>query len=418
MDGNYNNNRPDEEYKETSSIEEEEHGKSNEKIYIGEDYREPVGKKKKRSFKGSLFSYIIVVLIASLIGGLVSPYIGARLYGDILPDPNSNKYLSEAQTINISPSDYVPSTVTAVAKKAISSVVGITTVEEVQQFWFLEPEEREGLVGSGVIVDSDGYILTNSHVIADGKAKAVNVLFENGDKGEAEIIWNDALLDLAVIKVDKTGLPVADLGDSDELEIGELAVGIGNPLGLEFQRTVTSGIISGLNRNIRIGQNIIEDLIQTDASINPGNSGGPLLNSKGEVIGINTAKIKGGEGLGFAIPINKAKLIVEEVVESGTFETVALGISSIFVKDYEEMFGVDFEVDKGIIIVKVHQGTPAHKAGLLNGDIVIKLGDLEINNINDLKKGLYNYSLGDSETLTIIRNGETITVDVTFTQLN
>lgn len=404
MNDDYNKDRRDEEH-----VEHVEH--------VETKYSKPIvsEKKKKKSFKGSLFSYIALALVASIIGGLISPYIGNQLYGNILPQPYSNKYISDAQQINITPKDDI-TTVSAVAKKAMGSVVGITTIEEVQQFWF-EPIEREG-VGSGVIIDSAGYILTNSHVVADGKAKSVNVLFENGEKVDAEVIWNERLLDLAVVKVNKTGLPVADLGDSDKLEIGELAVAIGNPLGLEFQRTVTDGIVSGLNRNIRISDNqVIEDLIQTSASINPGNSGGPLLNNKGEVIGINTAKIKGGEGLGFAIPINKAKAIVKEVVENGTYETVILGITSVPVKDYEAAFGVDLNVDNGIIIIKVHEDTPASKAGLLNGDIVSKLGNLKIQDITDLKKALYKYRKGDKEELTIIRNGEEMKVNIEFTDL-
>lgn len=404
MNNDYNKHRPDEEH--------EEHVE-----HVETKYSKPIvsEKKKKKSFKGSLFSYIAIALVASIIGGLISPYIGNQLYGNILPEPYSNKYISDAQQINITPKDDI-TTVSAVAKKAMGSVVGITTIEEVQQFWF-EPIEREG-VGSGVIIDSAGYILTNSHVVADGKAKSVNVLFENGEKVDAEVIWNERLLDLAVVKVNKTGLPVADLGDSDKLEIGEIAVAIGNPLGLEFQRTVTDGIVSGLNRNIRISDNqVIEDLIQTSASINPGNSGGPLLNNKGEVIGINTAKIKGGEGLGFAIPINKAKAIVKEVVENGTYETVILGITSVPVKDYEAAFGVDLNVDNGIIIIKVHEDTPASRAGLLNGDIVSKLGNLKIEDITDLKKALYKYRKGDKEELTIIRNGEKKKVNIEFTDL-
>lgn len=404
MNDDYNKDRPDEEH--------EEHVE-----HVETKYSKPIvsENKKKKSFKGSFFSYIALALVASIIGGLISPYIGNQLYGNILPEPYSNKYISDAQQINITPKDDI-TTVSAVAKKAMGSVVGITTIEEVQQFWF-EPIEREG-VGSGVIIDSAGYILTNSHVVADGKAKSVNVLFENGEKVDAEVIWNERLLDLAVVKVNKTGLPVCDLGDSDKLEIGEIAVAIGNPLGLEFQRTVTDGIVSGLNRNIRISDNqVIEDLIQTSASINPGNSGGPLLNNKGEVIGINTAKIKGGEGLGFAIPINKAKAIVKEVVENGTYETVILGITSVPVKDYEAAFGVDLNVDNGIIIIKIHEDTPASKAGLLNGDIVSKLGNLKIQDITDLKKALYKYRKGDKEELTIIRNGEKKKVNIEFTDL-
>lgn len=418
MDGNYNN-KLGEEYEETSSADERD-----ENIYKEESYKEPKReyvcrdyveskKTKKKSFRGSLTSYIAIALVASIIGGLVSPYIGTKLYGGILPEPNTNKYMGD--TISINPTDNI-NTVSAVAKKAMSSVVGITTIEEVQQFWF-QPIEREG-IGSGVIVGSNGYILTNSHVVADGQAKSVNVLFENGEKDQAEVLWNDSVLDLAIVKVNKTGLPVADLGDSDNLEIGEIAVAIGNPLGLEFQRTVTSGIISGINRSIQISENrIMEDLIQTDASINPGNSGGPLLNGKGQVIGINTAKVNSGEGLGFAIPINKAKEIVEQVLENGSYKTVFLGISSLSVKEYEGMFGVDFNVDNGVIIIQVHKDTPAYRAGLLNGDIITKIGDTELENMNDLKKVLYKYRQGDEETLIIVRNGEEMKINIEFSDV-
>lgn len=171
------------------------------------------------------------------------------LYGKILPMPKGIETQPSKKTeqINITPQDSI-SNVSAVAQKSISSVVGITTVEVVREFIWERPVEG---VGSGVIVDSNGYILTNSHVIGDGKAKELNVLFESGDKMPGKVLWSDPALDLAIVKVDKTGLPAADLGDSDSLEVGELAVAIGNPLGLDFQRTVTSGVISGLNRSIK-----------------------------------------------------------------------------------------------------------------------------------------------------------------------
>lgn len=442
-DYNNNENNVDKPYEEGGLIEEQKSYEVDDKTSKEESYNKPIKKKRKKSFRGSLLSYVIVVLIASIIGGLMVPYIGANLYGTVLPNPymdqygaeeDTNEYLSNTNPINISPRDDI-TRVTAVARKAISSVVGITTLEEVQQtaqlpFWFFGPEGprvREG-TGSGVIVDSSGYILTNSHVIADGNAKSVNVLFENGDKEEAQIVWADPLLDLAVLKINKTGLRAADLGDSEGLEIGELAVAIGNPLGHEFQQTVTDGIISGLNRTISLEGRVVEDLIQTNASINPGNSGGPLLNDRGQVIGINTAKIKGGEGIGFAIPINKAKSIVEEIIETGSYinkevygtskGTVILGISSYSLKDYEAMFGIDFNVEKGIIIVQVHAGTPAHKAGILNGDIVTKIGKTEIKDTVELVEALQKYKQGDKETLTIIRTGQEIKVQVEFTEVN
>ena len=174
------------------------------------------------------------------------------------------------------------------------------------------------MVGSGVIVNSKGYVLTNAHVVFYGNAKNINVMFENGDKKPAKILWSDSILDLAIVKVDGSGYPAADIGDSDKLNIGELAVAIGNPLGVGFERSVTSGIISGLNRTVWIDQyNKLENLIQTNAAINLGNSGGPLLNKRGEVIGINTFKLEATEGLGFAIPINIVKPRIDQVIKDG-----------------------------------------------------------------------------------------------------
>ncbi|CAK7018666.1 trypsin-like peptidase domain-containing protein [uncultured Tissierella sp.] len=400
---------------ETEEFEEVIGSKENYKIPEDIHIYRSCGEKKepkKKSFRGSLISYIAIALAASLVGGLSSIYIAPSLYGRVLPNPNNTAYT--AAPINITTSDDI-NTVSAVAKKAMSSVVGITSVE-LQQYFFSQ-QEVEG-VGSGVIIDSNGYILTNSHVVADGNAKEVNVLFENGDKKSGTVLWNDSTLDLAIVKVEATGLPVATLGDSDKLEVGEIAVAIGNPLGLEFQRSVTSGIISGLHRSIQVStNNVIEDLIQTDASINPGNSGGPLLNSKGEVIGINTAKIKTAEGLGFSIPINEAKAIVEEVVKNGSYKTVFMGISGVSVEDYQARLGVKLTTDKGVILIQISENTPASRAGLLNGDIITKIDNTEIDNMSKLKKVLYKYKQGDKATLTIIRNNTEEKIDIEFTDI-
>ncbi len=365
--------------------------------------------------RNSFFSYVLVAIIAAIIGGLITPYLAPNLYGKILPMPKGIEAQPSKKTeqINITPQDSI-SNVSAVAQKSISSVVGITTVEVVREFIWERPVEG---VGSGVIVDSNGYILTNSHVVGDGKARELNVLFESGDKMPGKVLWSDPVLDLAIVKVDKAGLPAADLGDSDSLEVGELAVAIGNPLGLDFQRTVTSGVISGLNRSIKIDEyNIIEDLIQTDASINPGNSGGPLLNNKGEVIGINTAKITTGEGLGFSIPINEVKPILEQVIKEGDFKTVFLGIQGLEVAKYESALGVELNVESGIVAVEVLPNTPVAKAGVKNGDVITHIDKKEIENWNQMKKILLKYKKGDKANFTIYRDGKEIELEVVFTQ--
>lgn len=361
-------------------------------------------------------SYLLVAVIAGIIGGILATYIAPNyLYGKILPIPDIYKSntLIEGDTgqIQIIPREDI-STVTAVAKKTMSSVVGITTVV-VQREWLWE-RPLEG-IGSGVIVDSNGYILTNSHVIGDGKARSINVLFENGDTVEGRVLWFDPSLDLAIVKADVTGVHAAELGDSDTLEVGELAVAIGNPLGLEFQRSVTSGVISGLHRSIRVDEaDIIEDLIQTDASINPGNSGGPLLNSNGEVIGINTAKIQSGEGLGFSIPINLVKPIVEEVIKKGSFNNVYIGFAGREVDIYERQVGVKLKAESGIAIVEVMPNSPAAVAGLRNLDVITKIDNQDVETMIGLRKILYKYKIGDKAILRVNRDGTEYDVEIEF----
>ncbi|SMP58729.1 serine protease HtrA [Anoxynatronum buryatiense] len=300
----------------------------------------------------------------------------------------------------------------AVAQKAMPSVVGITTVQ-MQQGFFSGPQRSEGL-GTGVIVDERGYILTNSHVIRDGQADEVMVLLHDGSQLPAEVLWFEQSMDLAVIKIEgAVDLVPAELGNSDELIVGEIVVAIGNPLGLNFERTLTQGVISGLNRSIAVSQNqIIDNLIQTDASINPGNSGGPLLNARGQVIGINTAKIQTGEGLGFSIPINTSKPIVDQFIERGEFRRVYLGIRGFNAENVEDATGVPLSVDKGVYIVEVVPESAAEVADLRPGDVVIALGDQPVQTMGELIRELYKYRPGDETTVTYLRNTreETVTI--------
>ena len=382
-------------------------------IEYTEDSTDYIKKPKKKRF----FSYFAIALVAAIIGGVISSYIApSYLYGKILPTPSiyTTEKSYDAQKTNIILNND-SSIETAVAKKAMSSVVGITTKAVVGNYF--GEREVEG-TGSGVIIDENGYILTNSHVVGDGSAKEISVLFEDGDKKTGNVLWYDSAIDLAIVKVDKANLSVADLGDSDKLEVGETAIAIGNPLGLEFQRSVTSGIISGLHRSIQVDENnVIEDLIQTDASINPGNSGRPLLNSKGEVVGINTAKIQSAEGLGFSIPINVVKPIISQVIKEGTFKTVFIGITGVDVEIYERQLGIDLNADEGVIIIEVSPNSPASSAGLMSGDIIEKIDDQNIESMSQLKKVLYKYNKGDSATLNIIRNGSKKKIEIKFSEL-
>lgn len=301
----------------------------------------------------------------------------------------------------------------AVTDKAMPSVVGITTTTIDNNNIFAIPTQSQG-VGTGVIVDANGYILTNSHVVSDGKASDVNVLFNDGSTSQGKVLWNDSNLDLAMVKVDKKGLTPAELGNSDDVRTGDISIAIGNPLGLEFQKSVTQGIISGLDRTIKTEKSNMTGLMQTDASINPGNSGGPLLNEKGQVIGINTAKASQAEGLGFAIPINTAKPIVEQIIKNGNFEKVTLGISGIDLQMFEASTGTDLAAEDGVYVAEVVNNSAAQKAGIQAGDVIVKVGNDKVSTMSDLNKALYQYSLGDKSEITVNRGGKEVKLQVNF----
>ena len=349
---------------------------------------------------------VLICIITSVLTSLLTIVVMKNNIGNMNNDTSSKEIIvnDTGKSQNI---------YHAVSDKAMPSVVGITTTTISTDNIFAIPTQSEG-VGTGVIVDSKGYILTNSHVVSDGQAADVKVLFNDGSTTQGKVLWNDAKLDLAVVKVDKTGLTAAELGDSDNVRVGDIAIAIGNPLGLEFQKSVTQGIISGLDRSIQTEKETMTGLMQTDASINPGNSGGPLLNEKGQVIGINSAKVSSAEGIGFSIPINTAKPIIEQVIKSGNFEKVTLGIKGLDVTTFETATGTDLAADEGVYIAEVVQNTPAQKAGIQTGDVIVKIGDTETPTMTDLNKALYKFKSGQSTKITLNRSGKEITVDVKF----
>jgi len=349
---------------------------------------------------------VLICIITSVLTSLLTIVVMKNNIGNMNNDTSSKEIIvnDTGKSQNI---------YHAVSDKAMPSVVGITTTTISTDNIFAIPTQSEG-VGTGVIVDSKGYILTNSHVVSDGQAADVKVLFNDGSTTQGKVLWNDAKLDLAIVKVDKTGLTAAELGDSDKVRVGDIAIAIGNPLGLEFQKSVTQGIISGLDRSIQTEKETMTGLMQTDASINPGNSGGPLLNEKGQVVGINSAKVSSAEGIGFSIPINTAKPIIEQVIKSGNFEKVTLGIKGLDVTTFETATGTDLAADEGVYIAEVVQNTPAQKAGIQTGDVIVKIGDTETPTMTDLNKALYKFKSGQSTKITLNRSGKEITVDVKF----
>ncbi|WP_324825636.1 S1C family serine protease [Sinanaerobacter sp. ZZT-01] len=369
------------------------------------------GKGKKG--KGQLIAIILIVVLAfgsGFGGGIAAMYFGQNF---IVSSQNG----TSGSNITINP-DSKLDTAEVIAKKVIPSVVGISTkTEVVYQGWFGRQSGISEGVGTGIIVDKNGYILTNSHVISDGKAQKITVQLSDGREEEGSVLWSDSILDLAIVKIEATDLQAASLGDSEEVNIGAYAVAIGNPLGMAFQRSVTQGIISGLDRSISVGEGqgavTMDGLMQTDASINSGNSGGPLLNSKGEVIGINSAKVQSAEGLGFAIPINTAKPIVDEIKEKGEFTKAYIGISGVSLKTYRENYEtVDKGVDEGVIVLDLTSGFGAEAAGVKVGDVIVALEGEKIDTMSRLNTKLIQHRPGDKVKLEIIRDKKKIELEV------
>ncbi|MDO5712878.1 MAG: trypsin-like peptidase domain-containing protein [Tissierellia bacterium] len=372
-------------------------------------------KRERKERRAQRRKFIATALICAILGGV----IGGVFVMNFLPKTNQSVATDTSTPINIETTGS-EGIVEAVAKKALPSVVGITTqTVKIDGFW--GPVQMTG-AGSGFIVNKEGYIVTNAHVVDGGNAKEVSVLFHDGDQSEAQVLWADPSLDLAIIRVKgQKNLVPAELGDSSKLNIGEPAIAIGNPLGLDFQRSVTSGVISGLDRTIgevkSEGQsqgNYMDGLIQTDASINRGNSGGPLLNKKGEVIGINTVKISTAEGLGFSIPINTVKPIVEQVIETGNYQTVSLGIRGKDLAAVTQTFNVDLGTDHGVVVYEILPGSSVAASDIEPGDVIVKVDDKDISGMGALKKVLYDYKEGDTAEFTIVRKGKTIKTNVTF----
>jgi putative serine protease PepD len=313
-----------------------------------------------------------------------------------------------------------------VFEKIHPAVVNIVATTLSVNFWMqLIPTEGQG---SGFIIDREGYILTNNHVVEN--AQEITVTLLGGEKMNATLVGRDPTSDLAVIKIPSEGInEVAPLGDSDQVKVGQKAIAIGNPFGLSH--TLTTGIVSALNRSIMTSDDTqIDDLIQTDAAINPGNSGGPLLNSSGEVIGINTAifSLSGGyQGIGFAIPINRAKEIATELITTGRVARPWLGINQVSIAELSPY--LDFGIDKGILVVQVIPGGSADRAGLrggdriaiigryrlpVGGDIITAIDDYPISEVDDIDRILKKKKVGETLNLRIHRNDRLMEIPVTL----
>lgn len=356
--------------------------------------------------RGSFLGYFIVGLIGAVVGGfLVLVFApGVLVQPTQTPTPSTGTTKVEEKKISIT------TDVSSAASSVSPSVVGVVTTK-LEKNLFDQTKQTQG-VGSGIIVNDKGYILTNNHV-ASINASSITVMTHDGKEHKAKAVWADPSLDLSIIKVEAEGLTPVKMGDSKVITVGEPAIAIGNPLGLTFQRTVTSGIVSAVNRTLEVERGVfMEDLIQTDASINPGNSGGPLVNIKGEVIGVNTAKVSTAEGIGFAVPINIIKPVIESIVTTGSFESPYIGISGLD-KEVSGYYGYDIKT--GIYIVKSDRRGPADKADIKAGDIILAADGKEVNTMTEFKEILFLKKPGDTIKLKIQKSsGDVKDVDITL----
>ncbi|MCX9085700.1 MAG: trypsin-like peptidase domain-containing protein [Candidatus Methanoperedens sp.] len=288
--------------------------------------------------------------------------------------------------------------VTGAVEKVIPSVVNISEVKLMKDA-YLHVHPVKG-VGSGFIIQKDGFILTNAHVVLG--SHEIKVALEDGRIFTGEIRGLDTMKDLAVIKIKASDLPVPEMAKDNDLKIGQMAIAIGSPLGLVGGPTVTAGVVSAVNRSIQTEATFMEGLIQTDAAINPGNSGGPLINSKGAVMGVNSAVIPFAQGIGFAMPIQPAIWVAEQLIEHGELIRPWISINAVDVNPKLVAY-YDLPTEKGVVVTNVIPGSEADKSGIEVADILVRMDDIEINNVRDLIKVINKHKVGDSVAMEFFR---------------
>lgn len=361
------------------------------------------------------FSTLIVVIVVGALAGVGAYQATVRGYLPIRNIPQSPALPGQKIQTIISEENAV----IAVVEKASPSVVAIGATQRVFNPFdpFAVPKSQSSTIGTGFVVSSKGIIVTNKHVVADTNTR-YTVVTKDGKKFEIRNIYRDPILDLAVVEVDGSDLKELELGDSGNLKVGQTIIAIGNALG-RFTNTVTTGVVSGLGRNVTVPDAFgfkenLDDLIQTDAAINPGNSGGPLLNSGGQVIGVNVATTEGAQNIGFAIPINSVKKIVEEFVQKGTVSRPYLGVRYRFIsKDVAIMN----EVPQGAYIQEVMEGSAAEKSGIKDGDIITKIDGQTVDSDTKISGIIIGKNIGDTLSLTVWNDGKERQITATLQEL-
>ena len=365
------------------------------------NFQEPhVKTKKKRGFNKTIAGVIVCTLCSGFIGSGVT-YLALK------------DNLTQTKTININPAKFDTESEALSATEAYNKVAPaavVVSTKSVTQGYFMQTQEVEG-IGSGFIINEEGYILTNYHVVKG--AQEISVTLSNDVTTTAQIVNYDENQDVAMIKITDESVKIpatVELGDSDSLQPGEEVIAIGTPLSTELSSTVTKGIISATSRSVAVESGVTMNLIQTDAAINAGNSGGPLVNTKGEVVGINSSKISGEavEGIGFSIPINDIK----DKIESLSKPILNLGIS---VRTIDEALSKQLNMEQGLYVVEVTEFSSAEKAGLKAGDIIVKADGNRITTFDEFKAVKNGKEEGDEISLEVIRNGQSKTINVKLT---
>lgn len=377
--------------------------------------------KTRRGIKTAL-KFVILVLVFVLFVLLFQIYQNIEI---AMPSTQTNHDTYTAartlyNTTNQNEASQSPATVDETIPNMIEEttkkVVGISKLKNAGTTLFTDTTEESLGIGSGIIVTSNGYILSNEHVTGSKYSKCY-ITLEDGQNHEGTVVWSDTDLDLSLTKIKAENLTPITLGNSDNIKIGETVYAIGNPIGFEFRRTVTSGIISAKDRTIKLEEqdktSYMSNLIQTDATINPGNSGGPLIYPTGEMIGINTVKITSAEGIGFAVPINIVKKVIESFEQTDSFDEATLGIyayDGTAVKYLEK----SVTAERGIYVDQITPGGPASTTELKQGDIITKIDNTELSTVSDLRKYIFTKMPGDQVVLQISRGKITKQVSLTL----
>lgn len=327
----------------------------------------------------------------------------------------TQKLLSAENEQTVEEAQEKSKTVADILEETTQCVVGISKLKSAGTSILTNTSEAELGLGTGFFVTDNGYILSNEHVTGSKYSKCY-ITTEAGDNYDGTVVWSDSDLDLSITKINIKNAKCVTLGNSKNIRVGESVYAIGNPIGFEFRRTVTSGIISAKNRTIKIDDTTyMSDLVQTDATINPGNSGGPLIYPNGEVVAINTVKISSAEGIGFAIPINVIKPIIDSFKNTDGFEETSMGIYA-YDKEVVPYLGQTSRINfsKGIYVIQITPNSPADGSGLKENDVIISIDGVEINTMNELREYIYGKKTGDEVRLDVLRGKINKTITVTL----